>query len=101
MKKLSLNEHKEVGKRLRIVNFNLSKALIVLSRGHGNTKSPTPRLEKLIDKMNSIRSELDSILARDYPKLPREEFLEIYFGGTPIKDCLTEDEGENCGCKNR
>gem|GEM_PF-3233018 len=80
--KLTLERHKELGRYFSRLQEEIGDLLCEVSHAEGKT-TPTRTLEKIYSLLARLRSQMETVLFRDYPK---EGDIRIYFPGDAIDE---------------
>jgi len=81
--RLSLERHKEIGKYLYRLQDEIGSLLSEISRAEGVSAMPTRNIEKVYSLLIKLRSGMENVMFRDYPK---EGDIRIYYPGDSIDE---------------
>ena len=77
--KMTLEEHRELGRILQEARNRLVVNSNKLANVYGKTKKPILKLERAADLIDEVRSLLDDKLFEEYPDLESEEGCRYYY----------------------
>lgn len=77
--KMTLDEHRELGKTLQDARNMLFENSNKLANVYSKTKKPSLKLGKAADLIDEVRSLLDDKLFEEYPALEIEEGCRYYY----------------------
>ena len=77
--KMTLDEHRELGRILQDARNRLVVNSNKLANVYGKTKEPSLKLGKAADLIDEVRSLLDDKLFEEYPALESEEGCIYYY----------------------
>jgi hypothetical protein len=77
--KMTLHEHRKMGRILRNMHNKLIAASVELEKNYGKTKGLGMKLESAARRIDRIRSQLDDRLFNEYPDLETEEGCRYYY----------------------
>jgi regulation of enolase protein 1 (concanavalin A-like superfamily) len=87
--RISFERHKQIGTYLAVLHRQIGDLLVEVSRAEGTSASVTRNLEKVDWRLTQIRSQLENVMFRDYPK---EGDIRIYYPGDTLRDDLVPFE---------
>ena len=77
--KMTLDEHRELGRILQDARNMLVENSCKLANVYGRTKEPSLKLGKAANLIDEVRSLLDDQLFEEYPALESEEGCRYYY----------------------
>lgn len=87
--RISFERHKQIGTYLAVLHRQIGALLVEVSRAEGKSASVTRNLDKFYWRLTQIRSQLENVMFRDYPK---EADIWIYYPGDTLRDDLAPFE---------
>ena len=79
---MKLDDHKRIGERVLNTRNDLQLMLNALSKEIGVSSPLTKRLIRILKNISELRSDLDNIVAEEYPNVDTKS---IYYGGESVK----------------
>jgi hypothetical protein len=76
-KGFNYDQHLEIGRKLRAVREEMMTIMVEVSNGLGSSKRATVLSRQCLKNLESLRSELDNELCRNFPD---REFRGVYYG---------------------
>lgn len=78
-KKMSLEEHRELGEFLQDMRNKLIAYSIELDNKYGKSKGFGMELERAVRRIDKVRSQLDDRLFNEYPEIETKEGCKYYY----------------------
>jgi hypothetical protein len=78
-KKMSLEEHRELGKILQNMRNKLIAYSVEIDRKFGKSKGLGSKLERAAKRIDKVRSQLDDRLFNEYPELDTGDGCRYYY----------------------
>jgi hypothetical protein len=79
-KRLTLEQHKELGTKLRIARNDLLDTVVLLSNTYGKTNKHRRAAENALLLIDSLRCELDDLIFDEHAEKTTRELASVYYG---------------------
>ena len=79
-KKLTFQQHSDNGQRMRQAWSSLMEARRVMGANLNKSARSLRLIDKTINQLNSLRTELDTQIGRDCPGVDNDALNHVYFG---------------------